>query len=86
VDLGVLVDRGAEQVAILPQADRNVLLGDHQHPTGAAARIIDRAHDTLRPDTVLVAGQHQVRHEVHDIARREVLARILVQCFVKLAD
>ena len=33
-----------------------------------------------------VAGQHQVHHEVHDVAGREVLAGVLVQRLVELAE
>ena len=34
----------------------------------------------------LVAGQHQVDHQVHDVARREVLAGVLVERLVELPD
>ena len=37
-------------------------------------------------DRGLVAGQHQVDHQVDDVARREVLAGVLVQRLVELAD
>ena len=34
----------------------------------------------------LVAGEHQVDHQMDDVARREVLAGVLVQRLVELAD
>ena len=33
-----------------------------------------------------VARQHEIHHQVDDVAWREVLARVLVQCLVELAD
>ncbi len=87
MDLGVRVDRGPEQLAVLPQADRDVLLGDHQHAARAAAGVVDRATIALLARIArLVAGEHQIHHQVHDVARREVLAGILVQRFVELPD
>jgi len=62
------------------------LLGDRQHAARPAAWVVDRAHDTLAADAIRVAGQHQVHHEMHDIARREVLAGILVEGLVELPD
>ena len=86
VDLRVRVDRGAEEIAVLPQADGDVLLGDHQHAAGAAAGVVDGADRLLGADLLLVAGEHQVHHQVHHVARREVLARVLVQRLVELPD
>ena len=87
VDLGVRVDRGPEQIAVLPQADGDVLLGDHQHAARAAARVVDGADRRLLARiAVLVAGEHQIDHQVHDVARREVLAGVLVQRLVELPD
>ena len=86
MDLGLLVDRGPEDVAVLPQPDGDVLLGDHQHAAGAAARVVDGADHALGANALLVAREHQVHHQVHDVARREVLARVLVQRLVELPD
>ena len=40
----------------------------------------------LPGDVVLVARQHEIDYEVNDIAGREVLAGVLVERFVELAD
>ena len=48
--------------------------------------IVDGADDPLPPDAIFVARQHQIHHQVDDVARREVLAGIFVQRFVELAD
>src|SRR5207253_10493280 len=65
----------------LPICD--VLLRDQQHPAGATARVVDAANRALRADPGFVASQHQINHEVHDVARCEVLAGVLVQRFVE---
>src|ERR1700720_1371937 len=46
---------------------------DHQHAAGAAARVADGGHHPMAPDSAFVAGEHQVDHQVDDIARGEVL-------------
>ena len=86
VNLGVLVDRRPEQAAVLPQADGNVLLRNRQHAARAAAGIVDGADGLPGADLLLVTGEHEIHHQVHDVSRREVLARILVQRLVELAD
>ena len=40
----------------------------------------------MAPDAVFVAGEHQVDHQVDDVARSEVLAGIFVQRLVEAAD
>ena len=86
MDLRVRVDRGPEQIAVLAQPDGDVLLGDHQHAAGAAARVVDGADRLLGADLLLVTGEHEIHHQMHDISRREVLAGILVQRLVELPD
>ena len=76
---------GREQVAVL-RSRRDVLLGDHEHAAGAAARVVDGADDLPLPDAILVAGEHQVDHQVDHVARREVLAGVLVERLVELPD
>ena len=86
VDVGAGVHgRGAARaVAGLPRGD--VLLGEGEHAPRAAARVVDAEHDALRAQPPPVAREQQVDHEVDDVARREVLAGVLVQRLVELAD
>ena len=86
MNLGVLVDGGTEQVAVSPEADRNVFLGDHQHAAGAAAGVGDGPDRLLGPDLGLIAGQHQIDHQVNDVPGGEVLTGVLVQRLVELPD
>ena len=86
MDLGVAVDRLADRLSIAAAADRDVLLRDHQHAARAAARVVDGADRPARADRGLVARQHQVDHQVDDVAWREVLAGVLIQRLVELAD
>ena len=86
VNVGLRVDGRAEDVAVPAQPGRDVLLGDRQHAAGAAAGVVDRADHAPAADARLVAGQHEVHHQVDDVARREVLAGVLVQRLVELAD
>jgi hypothetical protein len=86
VDVGVGVDRRTQDFAVTPPPDGDAFLRDHQHPARAAARVVDRADHSVAPDAVLVPGEHQIDHQMHDVARREVLARVLVQRFVEPAD
>ena len=86
MDFRVRVDRGPDEVAVLAQSDGDVLLGDHQHAAGSAAGVVDRADRPLATDAFFVTGEHQIHHQMHDVARREVLAGILVQRLVELPD
>jgi hypothetical protein len=61
-----------------------VLLRNHQHAAGSAARIVYSADNPFPPDTSRISRQHEIDHQVHHIARRKVLAGILVQSLVKL--
>ncbi len=58
------------------------LLGLRQHAAGAAGRVVDRAVDARLVD-VLLAGVDEVRHQADDLARREVVAGLLVGLFVE---
>ena len=87
VDLGVRVDRGRGAVAVLAQPDRDVLLGDRQHAAGAAARVVDGADDASCAGCRSSSpASSEVDHQVHHVAGREVLAGVLVQRLVELAD
>ena len=55
---------GRSRSPFFSQTDGDVILRDHQHATRAAARIVDRAHDALVSDSLFVAGQHQIHHQV----------------------
>ena len=63
-----------------------MLLGDHQHAAGTATRIVDVVDGAGPGDVVAVAREHQVDHQVNHVARREVFARVLVECLVELPD
>ena len=57
-DFGIRIDRRPENIAVLPQPDCDVLLRDHQHAAGAAARVVDGGHHPMAPDSVFVADEH----------------------------
>jgi hypothetical protein len=86
MNLRIPVDWGPNELAVFAQPDGDVLFGDQQHATRAAAGIVYRAHDPFPPDAVGVARQHEVNHQVHHVARREVFAGIFIQRFIELAD
>lgn len=86
VDVGPGVDRPPDDLAVHNNPLGDVILRDRQHPAGTAARIAHREHDARFRDPLPVAGQHEIDHQVNHVARREVLARILVQPLVELPD
>ncbi len=86
VDLRRLVDRPLGDAAVDDVPLGDVVALDHQHSTGAATRVVDRVDRPLSGDVVLVARQHEIDHEVHDIAGREVIAGVLVERLVEIAD
>ena len=86
VNAGVGVHGRGDELAFARLSRRDVLLGDGEHAARAAARVVDAPHDPLRAQPPPVAGQQQVDHEVDDVARREVLAGVLVQRLVELAN
>ena len=86
VGVSVRVDGVAQALAVSYLAEGRVLLGDREHAARAAARVVDAARSALRPQFFFVAGQHQVDHEMDHVAGREVLAGVLVQRLVELAD
>ena len=63
-----------------------MLLGDHEHAARTTAGVVDCADDSLALDLLLVAREHEVDHEVDDVAGREVLAGVLVHRLVELAQ
>ena len=64
----------------------DLFLGDGEHPTRAAAGIADLDDCIGVRQLFLVAGEQQLDHEVDDVPGCEVLAGVLVECFVELAD
>src|SRR2546425_6643360 len=45
-------------------------------PPDPLARIVDGPDGLLGADLLLITGEHEIHHQVHDIPRREVLTRI----------
>jgi hypothetical protein len=64
----------------------DVSFGDRQHFAGAAAGVADGTDDAFAPNPLFVARQHEIHHQVDDVAGCEVLARVLVEGLVELAD
>ena len=63
---------------------RQGLFGDRQHPSGAASAIVDQVG--AGPDSIGYRHEDQARHELHDVARGEVLAGFLVVLLVEAPD
>ena len=86
VDAGVRVHGVAKGFALAPLSDGDVLLGNGEHAARAAAGVVDAEHHPLGAQTLLVAGQQQVDHEMDHVAGGEVLAGVLFQRLVELPD
>ncbi len=85
VDVGAGVD-GRLYLTVVLDALRDVVLGDGEHAAGAAAGVVDGEHLAGDGDAILIAGEKQVDHEVHDVAGGKVLAGVFVEGFVEFAD
>ena len=64
----------------------DALLGDGQHPAGAAAGVVDFDDAARRFDEVIVPCQEQVHHQANHVTGGEVLAGVLVGGLVEAAD
>ena len=60
------------------------LLGDRQHAAGAAGAVVEEVGARL--DLVGDRQEDQVRHQLDGVARRPVLAGLLVVLLVEAAD
>ena len=78
VNLRLGVDRRVGRITVYVCPTRNVLLGDHQHTTGAAARVVHTAHDTGVCDALFITREHEIHHQMDDVAGCEVFAGVLV--------
>ena len=67
-------------------SDAQVVLGDRQHPAGAAGRVEHRLDDPRLGQQVLVLDEQQVDHQPDHLAGREVLTGRLVGEFREAAD
>ena len=87
VGLGVdllAVEQALDLLAALRGDRRERLLGDGEHAAGAAGAVVEQVGAGL--DLGLDGQEHEVRHQAHGVARRPVLARLLVVLLVELAD
>ena len=87
--VGLGVDLLAEEVGghLLAPLLRDLLqhvLGHGQHAAGPASAVVEQVGAGL--DLVGYGQEDQVRHEVHGVARCEVLARLLVVLLVEAPD
>ena len=88
-----LADRPRLVVPVLAEDERarvgvqvaDVPLGDGEHAAGAAGGVVDGL-DHVAPAQVALRPQQQVDHQLDDLARREVLARLLVRLLRPDAD
>ena len=83
VDL-LAVEVGGDLLAVLVGELLQRLLGDGQHPAGAAGAVVEQVGARL--DLVGDRQEDQLRHELHRVARRPVLAGLLVVLLVEAAD
>ena len=86
MDAGVGIHGVAKGFTITPFSQVDVLLRDGEHAARAAAGVTDAEHHPLGAQTLLVAGQQQVDHEMDHVAGGEVLAGVLLQRLVELPD
>ena len=87
VGLGVdllAVEMGGHLLAVLRGELLERLLGDGQHAAGAAGAVVEQVGARL--DLVGDGQEDQLRHELHGVARRPVLARLLVVLLVEAPD
>ncbi len=63
-----------------------VLLGDREHPAGAARRVEHGLHRAGLAEQVVVLDEEEVHHQLDHLARREVLAGGLVGELGEAAD
>ena len=87
VGLGVdllAVEQALDLLAALRADRRERLLGDGEHAARAAGAVVEQVGAGL--DLGLDRQEHEVRHQPHGVARRPVLARLLVVLLVELAD
>ena len=87
VGLGVdllAVEVGGDLLAVLRGELRQRLLGDGQHAAGAACAVIEQIGARL--DLIGDRQEDQARHQLDGIARRPVLAGLLVVLLVEAAD
>ena len=87
--VGLGVDLLAEQMrrdvlAVLGRELAQRLLGDGEHPAGAAGAVIEQVGARL--ELVGDGQEDERRHQPHGVARRPVLARLLVVLLVEAAD
>ena len=87
--VGLGVDLLAEQVcrdvlAVLGRKLLQRLLGHGQHAAGAAGAVVEEIRAGLDP--VGDGQEDELRHQPHGVARRPVLARLLVVLLVEAAD
>ena len=87
--VGLGVDLLAEQVsgdvlAVLGRELPQRLLGDGQHAAGAAGAVVEQVGAGL--DLLGDGQEDELRHQPHRVARRPVLARLLVVLLVEAPD
>ena len=80
--LAVEVDRNL--LAVFGGELRQRLFGNCQHPAGAAGAVVDQVG--AGPDRIGDRHEDQARHELYDVARGEVLPRLLVVLLVEAPD
>ncbi len=86
MDIGLGIDRFPDNYPILTHPIRNMLLGDGQHSSRAAAGIVDGADRAFPADPGLITREEEIHHQMDDIARGEVLPGIFIQRFVEFPD
>jgi hypothetical protein len=84
---GLRVHLLAEHVDLRQGVDLpDAVPGDGEHPAGPGAGVVDGADDVVLGEDLPVLRQQEVNHQADHLAGGEVLAGVLVQGFVELAD
>ncbi len=75
---------GGHLLAALGRELQQGLLGDGEHAAGAAGAVVEEIGGGF--DLVRHGEEDQLRHQLHGVTRRPVLARLLVVLLVEAAD
>lgn len=85
--VGLVVELLAVEFRLgLGVVDPDALLGDGEHSAGSARGVVEGGLEARHGESLLIAREHEVDHELDDLARGVVLARGLVRLLREAPD